>query len=122
MLPDVRTAKGPTVVRVLKIPKCAIGENAEGATVDVDAIVDRTRRVKVRRTAQVCTGATTERCRFEGQIHASDGTPVVHVDLDPVVKATVSPTDDNGGRFTKTENALVSRQGGRRCRPTASWP
>ena len=116
VLPDVRTAKGPTVVRVLKVPKRAIRKNAEGAAVDVDAIVDRTRRVKVRSTTQVCTGASPERCGLEGQIHASDGTPVIHVHLDPIVKATVSPTDDDGGRFTKARERRRFRQGGGRSR------
>ena len=114
MFPDVRSTQGPAVVRVLKVPERSIRKNGKGAPVDVDAFVDRACRVEIRSTAHVGPRASAKRGGFERQVHAGNGTPVVHIHLDPVIETTFGSTDDDGRGFPDGGKHRGIRQRGRR--------
>ena len=116
MLPDVGPTKGPAVVGVFKIPKRAIREDTESASVDVHTFVDRARCVKIGGAAHVRPGAAAEGRGLEGQIHTGDGTAVVHLDFHPVVMPAIGAADDDGGRLTDGGRACLFGQSSRRGR------
>ncbi len=103
------------MVWIFEVPERPVGKDGQGAAVDVHAFVDRTWGIKIGCTAQIGAGASAERSRFKGQVHAGDGTSVVHVNFNSVVLTTIGRADDDRGSDAHSRKRLRERQGCRRC-------